>query len=59
MNNQNNQVAVSDKAILADTDLDQISGGGVLREVVRTPPAPKPAYASGGVTHEDFWNTQT
>jgi len=44
MNNQNSEAAVSDKANLADTDLDKVFGGGVLREVVRTPPAPKPVW---------------
>ena len=61
MNDQNNQAAVSDKANLADADLDKVSGGDILREVVRKPPPAKPVWtnSSGGITHEDSWNAQT
>ena len=60
MNNQNNVAVVSDKGALSDVDLDKVSGGDVVREVVRTPPRTKPTtYTQGGVTHEDSWNTQT
>ena len=58
MNDQKNEATPSDKSAVADADLDKVTGGGVLREVVR-PPRPTSTSTQGGVVHEDTWNAQT
>jgi hypothetical protein len=58
MNNQTSAAAVSDKLPLPDTHLDKISGGDILREVVRPRPTTQ-TYTNGGVAHDDTWNSQT